>query len=318
MPRITMLDVAIARGHDKVVGVIEENLKSVPEFGIFPARSINGTQYETLSRIGLPTASFTQASAGIAASKSNWERKLVQCFLLQSRIEIPKHIADASEEGPAFWQDAESVGVGLAAMRTVATQIYYGTAASSDYGFIGLKAIASAGSTLTTDATGTTATTASSCYFVKFGLQGVTLIAGRNSALELSAFMEESIVDSGGTNRLPGYVGHLSSWMGLQTINPNSISRIYNLTADSGKGLTDALIATHLAKIPIGMEPDLCIMSRRSRAQLQAARTVVINAGPGASRAGTGLAPVADLPTEVFGIPIMVSDSILNTDVIGS
>jgi len=316
MARISMLDVALAQGHDKVVGLIEENLSAVPEFERFAVRQIAGTRYDTLVRTGLPTASFTSASSGIAASKSTFEKRPVECFLLQSRVELPKHIADASEEGPAFWQDVESVGVGLAAMRAVASQIYYGTSAGA-LGFTGLKAASVAASALTTDATGSSAGTASSCYFVKFGAQNVQMIAGRNSALMLSAFTEETIEDGAGLS-LPGYLAHLSAWLGLQIGNTNCVGRIYNLTAESGKGLTDALIATQLAKHPIGMEPDLIIMSRRSRAQLQAARTSVINAGPGNAKAGTGLATISDIPTEAFGIPIMCSDSILNTDTIGT
>lgn len=317
-PRITLLDVALAKGHDRAVGLIEESIATVPEIGVFPVKSIAGTYYDTLVRTGLPTASWTAGNTGVAASKSTLDRRRVECFLLQSRIEMAKHITDATEEGAAWWQAMESLGAATAALRLVSSQIYYGTTAGA-LGFSGFKAATpvSGASGIVTNATGATSTTASSAYFVKFGPQGVNLVAGRNATLELSNFMEESIEDASGL-KLPGYVGHLHAWMGLQLTNTNAVSRIYNLTEDSGKGLTDALIATHLAKLKDGYDPDMILMSRRSRRQLQHSRTSVINAGPGSAKPDGSVGNVGPIPTEAFGIPIMVSDSILNTDAIDS
>lgn len=318
MATITMLDLARAAGHDKAVGLIEESIVNVPEIGIFPTRQIVGTTYDTLIRTALPTASFTQVGAGIAASKSTFERRRTECYVLQSRLEVPKVYADGSEEGPEWWQMVEAMGAGLAAMRTLATQLYYGTA-SGTYGFTGFKEATpvSGANGIVTDAGGSTATTASSAYFVKFGVQDVQLIAGRNATLQIGQFREESIEDPSG-NKMPGYVGHLLGWFGLGIHNRYSVSRIYNLTADSGKGLTDSLINTHLAKLPVGKRPDVILVSRRSNTQLQNSRTVVLNSGPGASKVAGSVEAIAPRPTESAGIPIIESDSILDTDAIGS
>jgi hypothetical protein len=315
MARLTLLDLARSKGHDRAVGLIEESVKYVPEFDIFGVREIAGTSYDTLTRTALPSAAFTEAGRGVTPTKSTFKKSRVECYLMQSRIELAKAIVDASEEGPAWWQAVESVGAGLAAMRATASQIYYGTTAG-EFGFAGLKAANVFGGALTTNAGGSAPSTASSAYFVKFGVQDVQMIAGRNSALALSDFMEESIEDADG-KKLPGYVSHLTAWLGLQIGNVNCTSRICNLTADSGKGLTDALIATHLAKIPIGYRPDVILVSRRSNSQLQTARTVVINTGP-TSKVATSIESVADRPTSAFGIPIIESDSILDTDAIES
>jgi hypothetical protein len=101
----------------------------------------------------------------------------------------------------------------------------------------------------------------------------------------------------------------------MQIGNENCARRIYNLTADSGKGLTDALLAQLLATFPVGQRPDAIFASRRSVSQLQASRSVVLY-GAGTTRPNQ--AAVAPYPTEFEGIQIIPTDSILNTDVIGS
>ena len=56
-------------------------------------------------------------------------------------------------------------------------------------------------------------------------------------------------------------------------------------------------------------------MSRRSRRQLQVSRTVTLF-GNGSTKPSGGLATVAPIPTEYDGIPIIATDSILNTEAI--
>lgn len=315
-----MLDVALAKGHDRAVGLIEESILTVPELGIFPFRTITGTSFDTLVRTALPTADFTAANAGIAASKSTFDRRRVECFLAQSRIEMAKHVVDSAEEGAAWWQAVEASGAAISAMRKVASQIYYGTGTGgSAKGFPGLKEATpvSGSGGVVTNATGTAPGTASSAYFVSFGTQGVTLIGGRDSTMNLSPFMEETIADAAGLS-MPGYTAHLSAWIGLQLINTLSVSRIYNLTADSGKGLTDSLIATHLSKLKDGYRPSAIIVSKRELLGLQSSRTPVIHSGPGDARPSGRLELFAPTPTHYEGIPIIASDSILTTDAIGS
>lgn len=314
--RLTLLDLARSKGHDRAVGLIEESVKFLPEFDLFSVRQVVGTSYDTLTRVSLPSAGFTAVGAGATPSKSNFKKNRVECYLMQSRIELPRSIVDASEEGPEWWQGVESVGAGIAALRATASQIYYGTTAN-EFGFAGLKAANPFGGALTTNAAGTTNNVASSVFFVKFGIQDVQMIAGRNSTLELSDFMVESIADADGKKH-PGYVAHLTAWLGLQIGNINCTSRICNLTTDSGKGLTDQLIATHLAKIPVGYRPDVILMSRRSASQLQTARTIVINSGPGTAKAAPSIEAVADRPSSAFGIPIIESDSILDNEALES
>jgi hypothetical protein len=143
----------------------------------------------------------------------------------------------------------------------------------------------------------------------------VQFIAGNNSAFELGEFTEQLVAGPVSGTQFMAYVAALTSWIGLQIGHENAARRIYNLTADSGKGLTDALLATAMATFPVGHRPTHIFMSRRSQAQLQASRTVVLN---GNGNVRPNQENVAPLPTTYDGIPIVATDSILNTDAIGS
>lgn len=309
----TLLDIAKLNGTDAVVGLIEENIRYSPEAEIFPFRTIRGTSYKTSIRTGLPTTGFRSANQGQAPSKSTFDQRIIEAYIFGGQIEADKAVADAYESGAAAWQAIEASGVMKSALRDIGSQVWYGTVHGAK-GFPGLKQATPfgettlAGDALTIDAEGNTGTTQSSVYAVKFGLQDVTMIGGNNSAFDLSPFRIQTVSDSD-SNRFEAYVAGLTAWLGLQVGNENSVRRIANLTV--AKPLTDVLLAKLMETFPVGHMPDAIFMSRRSRSQLQQSRTVVLN-GNGKQRPDQeALAPV---PTSYDGIPIIATDSILNTD----
>jgi hypothetical protein len=319
MANLTLLDVAKLKGNDATIGLIEANLKHAPEVAMFPFRPIKGTSYKTGIRTGLPTTGFRKANEGQVPSKSTFAQALIEAFIFGGQIEVDKAVADADERGAEYVKALEASGVTQSAMRNIGSQIWYGTTVGAD-GFPGLKAATPFGGTtlngdaLTINAAGTTANTASSVYAVKLGEQDITLIGGNDSAFTLGEWQTQQVVTNPTTNaKMTAYVNGLAAWIGLQVGHENCVRRICNLTADSTKGLTDARLAALLETFPVGFVPDFIAMSRRSRSQLQASRTVVLQ-GQGKSRPEQPA--IAPLPTEYDGIPFMVTDSILNTDAI--
>ena len=314
MANITLLDVAKNNGSDAVVGLIEESISATPEMALFPVRTVEGTGFKTLVRTGLPTVNFIAASQGIAGGKSTFENKHFDCSVLGGRIEVWKTVLDAPENGPASDIKAtEAAGVMEAALRKIGTQIFYGkTSLGVAAGFPGLVSFVDSG--MIKDATGSTADTGSSVYFVKFGPRDVSLIMGKNGTMELGEFRVESLEDADG-NKGPGEVADLASWIGLQQASKNSVVRIKNVTADSGKGVTDALLASALDLFPAGIVPDVIFMSRRSRTQLQTARAALISLNSSGKRGDVGGSSVyAPTPTDFEGIPIVATDSIVNVE----
>jgi len=306
---LTLLDLAKLNGSDQVVGLIEEVASSSPEVTIIPARTIRGTSYKTVSRNSRPSVSFRAANEGTAGSASMFSERLVECFILSARVEIDKAVARGYEDGPEALQAIEAVGTMRAALTQVGSQTIYGTSNSSK-GFLGLQELLAVfGSDLVVDAGGTTADTGSSVYAIQAGVQGVQYVYGNGTTFDLSPFREGDAVDAN-SNRFAAFIADLTSWVGLQCVNKFAVGRLKDATADSGKGVTDAKIAELISKFPIGQMPTHLLMNRRSAFQLAVSRTTAPNSK---QEAFTGIIPFG-MPTESFGLPIIVTDSIVSTE----
>lgn len=315
-----LLDIAKANNSDGQVGLIEQSIQAHPEITLGAARTIPGTMYKTLVRtaMGRTTGSFRSANAGSTAIKNVYENRIVETYILEARFEADKAVADAYIDGAQSYIALEAGGILEGEMRGICSQFYYGNglasaAPNNASGFPGLLDSYDA-TNMVIDAGGTTASTGSSVWLVKFGPKWVQWVwGGGGSALQFSPVRIESLIDPNDTGtpptkKLDGYVHTLLAYPGLQIGSPNAAVRIKKLTADSGKGLTDALITQALAKFPTGIQPDVCLMTRRSLQQLQASRTTYSPTGQ-----------PAPFPTGIVGIsgaeiPIAVTDAILNTE----
>lgn len=313
MAKLTLLDIAKLNGNDKIVGLIEENLQYAPEVANFPVRQIKGTSYTTVTRTGFPSVSFRSANEGVTPSKSTFAQKLIECYILSSHVEVDKAVGLAHEDGMAALEMIEANGVMKQALIEIGSQIWYGVSTDSK-GFPGIKAATPTSSTIILNSSGSDANVQTSVYFVKYGNQDVSLIAGNGTTFNLSEFRDQTLYDSS-DNAFEGRTAGMTAWTGLQIGNVNCVGRIYNVGADTETGdtLTDSKIAQLLQKFPVGYRPDAIWMNRRSAGQLQRSRTVVINAN-GTQKPGGGVENIAPWPDSAFGIPIVVTDSILSTD----
>jgi hypothetical protein len=298
----SLLDIAIANGSDMTVGLIEETIKAVPEVRMGAARTIKGLNYKTLVRTALPTVGFRAANLGATVSKGIYENRQFEAFMFNPRWECDKMVADGYEDGAAAFIAMEAQGIMEAAFQTLGKQFYYGAAQGGDaLGNPGVLAMYDAAN-MVIDAGGTTASTGSSVWALRFGPRDIQWIWGNEGQLQLSPLQEMRILDANG-NPYTGYVQEIAARPGLQMTRKYAAGRIKKITADVGHTLTDAMISQLLALFPTGLVPDCLIMTRRSLQQLQQSRTAVNPTG----------AP-APIPQEAFGVPIFPTDSILNTE----
>ena len=329
---ITMLDLAKLNSGDAARGIVEENAGAIPEWSLFPAEQLGAgkLKYETLIRSGYPSAGFVDVGGGFTNSKSLTRMETFETYPFGGRVQAAQMIADNySRGGAAGYFAFEASGIGKSAMFALAKQIYYGRVTDGK-GFPGLKNFTAFGTTVTDpitgrsfrlclDATGSTASSASSAYLVKFSTDtanpnGVQVEFGTGSVFELPDPLVQDITDPNDSAKmLRVYASVLQGWAGLAIPNIHCVRRICNLTAQTGKGMSDALLADAASDWPQGVKPDAIIMSARSRKQLQLSRTVTLF-GQGSGRPNQPL--VAPLPTEYDGIPIVVSDAIADTDAI--
>lgn len=302
MAQPTLLDIAKSTGSDGIAALIEEIALAIPEVRLGAARTIKGTQYKATVRTGLPTGGFRGANEGVTPQKSTFEQRLFECYIANARWQCDKAVADAHEDGAQAYIAAEAKGVIQGQLIALASQFYYGVADDTNKGFPGLG-VAYDSTNMAVNATGTTNNVASSVWMIKWGEEGVQWLYGNGSnPLQLDDLRIESVLDSN-SKPYTAYVQELLAWVGLKLGSVNSALRIKNITTDSGKGLTDSLIYDGFSKFPAGVKPDVILMTRRSLAQLRKSRTATNQTG----------AP-APIPTEVEGVPIEVTDSIVNTE----
>jgi len=329
MAQGTLLDIAKLNGSDKIVGLVEENLSYAPELSIVPGRTIRGTSYKTVSRDTYPGVGFRAANGGVGYTKSTFLNRLFECFIFSANVRVDVAVSRAHEDGPDAYRALESSGVMKQALIDIGSQFFYGTASDS-LGFPGLKTFHDAFNTeltarsvtnLVIDAGGTTAATGSSVYGVKFGDQGIQFIFGNDSGLSLGEWFQQMVNDGTAGQDYLADVASMNAWIGLQAANPYCVGRLKDATSDAGKGVTDSLLEDLLALYPVGYTPDAWFMTRRSRRQLQQSRSVVVTSGvPQRTNAAAGASGgrdiVSPIPTEACGIPIIVTDSLTNVEVL--
>jgi hypothetical protein len=309
MPQANLLDIAKLNGSDTIVGLIEETLTYAPEVQIMPARTIRGTSYKIASRVTYPGVGFRAANEGSTPTKSEFESQLIECYILSGAVQADVAVARAYEDGEQAWKDVESVGVMRQAMIELGSQVIYGTSVDSK-GFPGLQAIHTAfNAGLVVDAGGTTGGTASSVYGINTDTQGVQLVFGAGTTFELGEWRIENV---GTSSVYPAHVANLTAWVGMQVGSKYSVGRLKDATADSGAGVTDAKLAELLSKYPVGYRPNYWLMNRRSAFQLQVSRSA--STVQNGVKTSSGSEIFAPLPTESNGIPIVITDSILNDE----
>ena len=313
---LTMLDIAKQKGTDPAVGLIEENLTWAPEFSILPARAVAGTTFKVPVRTAWPTVSFRQPNGSSAPVKSTYEQKQISLGYIDAQLQIDNAVAMASDVPAEVLLAREEVGAVRGAMIKFGTCVWYGTDSTlgDANAFPGALDVYDSTNNVV-DAAGTTSSTGSSVWLVVALPSYMEAIAGQNTPFALGQWRKQQVSGISCSGVSTSWVNSLEAWLGVAFYNKYALVRIKNLTADSGKGLTDSLLAQAIEKFPVGTVPTHIFMSRRSRRQLQVSRTVTLF-GNGNLKPSGGLATVAPIPTEYDGIPIIATDSILNTEAI--
>lgn len=304
MARPTLLTIA-TRNAGMAEGLIDECARIHPELTQIFARTIKGRTFTSRVRtaIGNTSGSFRAANKGVTPHVHTYENRKFETVILNPRFECDKAVAHSSEDGPEAYIAEENQATLEGEFQAICRQLYYGTSTGGNsLGFPGL--LGAVDSSMVVDATGTTASTGSSVWALRTGPLEVSWVWGENGKMEMEPVRIESLEDDAG-GKFDGYVSSLLAFPGVAVRSKWSCARIKNLTADSGKGLTDALLSQVRAKFPAGMKPDLFLCTPRSLAQLQSSRTATSATG----------AP-APVPTDHMGIPIFETDAILNTEAI--
>ena len=298
----TTSDVAIFNDSDLNVG-ISDLLDDAPLLAALAARSVSKNVFTYSRKTAAPGVGFRAENDGNENVKATYEQVTVTLGILDASFAVDVAVAESDERGVSAhlaMQASDHLRAALAAMES--ELVNGGDAAGFDA--LADQAAGHVGGSMGTDAAGTTSSSGSSVYLIRNGINDCCAVWGQEGVISIGDTVVQRIAGSS-SGTFPAFYTPVSALAGLMIGSTKSVGRIFNITEDSGKTLTDDLIASALSKFPAGRGPDLMAMSRRSLVQLQQSRTATSASGQ-----------PAPFPTEggAFGVPIIVTDSITDTE----
>lgn len=306
MSNITLFDLVTLQRNDTLVGLVEDVTTYAPEFSQVPVTRRAGTYYEIAKRTALPAAQFRRINDGVTPGKSSYKKELKEMFFMDAIINVDEAIFKGDDRSTGDILSHEAQGELQSAIITLGGQFYYGTT-NSAYGFAGIRSQLSG----SVQAGGTTNTT--SAYLVWFNLWGVSFDVGNDGEIAMPPFQRQQVAAStvgGLTGHLFAWVSNISCFIGLSVKSNYSIWAVTGI--NTSNKWTDDLGAQLLALIPLNRRQGLTWFANRiAHSTLQRGRTVTLfGAGSTLPNQGT----IAPLPENCMGFPIIVTDSILNTE----
>ncbi len=272
-------------------------------------KASNGTLHKYLKTTAAAGAAFRDIGAG--RDHATFTRTLVTdtLKLMDASFHVDKAYADNHPLGVKAVMDDHAKESTAAAFSLAEKVLINGTLTGGDSnGFAGLRnnaAINGTGDAMVVNAGGDTANACTSVYAIVTNETDTALVAGTNQSGEIISVGEvtEQMISDADGKLYPAYVCAILAYLCIQTGGAYSVGRLCNIDFDHT--LDDDMLADLIAKFPVDKQPNRLLMSRQSLFQLRASRTATN---------GTG-AP-APIPTEAFGIPIVASEGVINTEAV--
>lgn len=269
----------------------------------------NGTNHRYRKQTGRSSAAFRGIDGGVTKTKAVDTAVDAVLKVLDASFKVDVAEADGYRGGRDAYLEIELMRAIKEAFFATESQMIRGTNYDAN-GFKGLEdtdsGLDSSANAMVYSAGGTTASINSSVYLIRSGDNDLSYVAGNDGNITFNTEDEPSIIEvtDTGTDVYPAYYVPVTGWGGMQFGSAQSTARIANINGtDAGASLDDDKIAEALALFPASRQPNLIVMNRRSLKQLQQSRTATNATG----------AP-APFPSEAFGIPVVVTDAIVDTE----
>ena len=311
----TLAELILFNSQDVNPAEITDILNGAPALAAMHAmQSSNGTLHKYNKETTAPVVGFRAVNDGADYTAGSSTQISVTLKYLDAKVIEDAAECKAYRGGAEAWMDHRTSRQLRQALYVLEKQIWYGTVHGDAGGFAGIANDANyngAGDGQVVNAGGTTAGTGSSVFLIAstpddagFALVGAgdAGVSAPNINFTISeTFM--SMVQGANSKSMTAMVRDAGAHLGVQVGSKYAVVRIANLTADSGKGLTDALLEDAMALFPSSLQPTMICMSRRSRKQLRKSRTTYSPTGSPAPN-----------PIDFDGVPLIVTDSIIDTE----
>lgn len=312
MAVLTLLDLAARNGSDQVIGLIEDVTTYAPEFSVVPAQPKPGTSYRVTRRTALPAAGFRAVNDALTLGKSTFVQEVKPMFFMDAQLQVDEAVQKGDDRQLGDLLADESSGALQAAIIAIGAQFYYGVNADAK-GFVGLQA-QSVGKWPTGGTTNST-----SAYLAWLNPKGVNFVVGNQGQIAMGQWTKQAVPGSTAGTQKMAWVNNLSSYLGLLVGSSQAVWRVSGITAAAGAGLTDARGAGLLSKVPMARRNGLrWFMNRTAAYTLQASRAllgfVAATSGGSPTQQLGPVGPFAELPTQLAGVPITITDSLNDTE----
>jgi len=272
----------------------------------------NGTQHKYLKQTTASSAAFRAALAGLDKTASADTLVTDTLAILDGSFHSDVALAQASKNGIDDYLRRELMRTMKQIFAVAEAQVIYGTGNDAT-GFAGLAddgQLNATSDTMVINAAGSHAITQTSCYLLRSGADDVSYILGNggNIVVDEDPQIVPWIATAGSSPTYPAYYVAVNGYSGFQIGGAYSAARICNIecnTLTSTTEFTDDTIYAALSVFPAARQPNMIVMNRNALRLLRQSRTSVNATGAPAPR-----------PTEVEGIPIVVTDQIDSTEAV--
>lgn len=311
MPITTLLDIA-GRSADIMEKTVVEGV--VPEntfLAKMPVKVISGTSYKYPVRTGVPKIRPRSYNAGVEPVKTSRSTKQAECYAYDGAIVVDKALVDGEADGASYIEDEANVIAG-AAFFGLTQDVIYGVS-KGNLEIPGLINQLGDYMTISNDPAHNTEETrtegGTSVYALKLKPEDMHLLMGNNRTIAFGATRVQDIpalTDDGKDGTMEAYIKHCTFHAGFVLKNQLAAGRLCNIT--SANPLTDEGLLKLVEAFDTFNTPTALVMNRLAAGQLRRARTAAMKFGKNDG------STVAGAVTDFDGIPIIVTDAILNDE----
>ncbi len=286
--------------------VVSEVLDEAPFLAGLAARSVKGTSFVYTRKTANPSSGFRNANEGRENTKSSTEKITNSLGIYDASVALDKAVALADERGADHAVGFEAVSALRGAFANLEKQILSGTihgisGTTAFDGFADQANLDGISDAMVVDAGGSAVGACYSAWLVRTGEGDVQALWGQDGAITIGERQEVPWTDTDNQGTFTALYHSIMGWAGLKIGSSLSVARVANI--DASNPLTDDLIAAALALFPASRRPNQIVMGRSAQEGLRASRTATHPTGD-----------PAPLPEPAFKIPIVVTDSAIETE----
>jgi len=274
---------------------------------MFAKAASNGTQHKYVKQTVASASAFRAVNTGLAKTFSQDEQVTDTLKFLDGSFYVDVAIADGYSGGPEAYIQKELMRTLRQRMFGLESQVLLGTGNDAN-GFAGLAddpQLDKTGDTMcTVPANPGAASSNTSVYLIRHGDPDCAVIMGNGGEIVVGETIVQMVYQdpTSNSNSFAAYYTPVGAYAGFQIGGAYSAARIANIncaTLSASDALTDDDIYGALSLFPAGRQPNAIVMNRNALRLLRNSRTAVNATGAPAPR-----------PTDVEGIPIIVTDAI--------